>query len=444
MKQKALLILYFMLLPLYFYTQTMDNNDSLCKKLDFEINFSKFISSDIIWERINIPINFGLNSFFINENYTLYIGSNGLGDNGGVYQSNDYGITWNSTGLLNGQIHFIGQNNNHDLVVGRYSRIYVYEDNIWSEVYHSTTGGCNSYFGIDSLLFVGNGGVIKSDNDGSNWELVYDFPGSAEQANAFTATTPDSVFMGTTKFTGNGGGVYLSIDGGDNWNYLGLHEHFIADMSVDNSNQVYAGNNGHYETGQGGLYRYVYNTEIWDTLFYYPWVQTIVFNRENHIFIGYKLSNMTDIGGVMHSEDNGETWIVDTVGMGSTWVTDLQIDNNGFLYALTGYSSKKLYRTALPIGISEKPQHKNHFSHCYPNPANSYINITFKPLTQNTNELYLKIYSIVGNVLIEKKLSAPEIEKGIISLDISNLKTGCYVYRFSGYNFYSINKFTKQ
>ncbi len=442
MKQKVILILYFIMLPLLFYAQTMDNNNSMYKKLNKEINFSKTETSNIVWERIPVQEGFNLSSFLISDDGNLYIGNDYKSNLDGIFQSDDLGITWNSLGLANGQINFIRQNSNNDLVVGRFSKIYMYTDSVWTEMYQSTIGVGVSCYSIDSLLFAGGGGVIKSDDDGYNWNVVYEMSGG-EDVKAFTSTTPDSIFMGSTNWLGLGGGVYLSTDGGENWNHFGLSQHFVKSMATDNNNIVYAGNGGHWETGQGGLYRYNYETTVWDTLFYFPYIWSIVFNSENHIFTGF--STTTDYwGGVMHSEDNGETWILDTVGIGNTNVSELQIDNNGFLYALTGYTTKKLYRTALPVGVKKKHQHQNHVSHCYPNPANNYINITFEPVTQSTNELYFKIYSIVGNTLIEKKLSASEIEKGIISLDISNLKSACYLYSINGNNYYSNNKFTKQ
>ncbi len=257
-----------------------------------------------------------------NEN-NLLIGTEGTSNSGGVYQYYNNN-SWMPIGLNTSTINFIGQNNNSDLIAGVYNRIYKHnnQDSTW-HIKFTSSAFCYFYFGIDSLLFAGNSGIIRSEDDGENWNLVTDFPSSSTEVREFTATNPDSIFVGTTLYTGNGGGVYLSDDGGNTWNHFGLYDHFIMSMAVDNNNQVYAGNNGHYETGQGGLYRYNYGIEIWDTIFYFPYIESIIFNTGNHIFTGFNLSGADDLGGVMHSEDNGETWILDTTGMGNTWVSDI-------------------------------------------------------------------------------------------------------------------------
>ena len=146
----------------------------------------------------------------------------------------------------------------------------------------------------------------------------------------------------------------------------------------------------------------------------------------------------------MHSEDNGETWILDTTGIGNTMVNELQIANNGFLYALTGYTTKKLYRTTLPVNIKENPIHKSQALKCFPNPAENYITIDFKPVLKSANQLYLAIYNTIGQILIQNKLTKSEMENGNIVLDISNLRAGFYVSRITGYNYYAVDKFSKQ
>jgi len=440
MRQRNILLFFSMLIPILIYPQTMDNNDSVYKKLNKEINYSK--TSNIVWERIPVPEGFNLNSFLISDDDNLYIGNDYESNLDGIFQSDDFGITWNSLGLANGQIYFIRQNSNNNLVVGRYSKIYVYTDSVWTEMYQSTIGICVSCYSIDSLFFAGGGGVIKSDDDGYNWDVAYEMSGG-EDVKAFTSTTPDSIFMGSTNWLGLGGGVYLSTDGGENWNHFGLSQHFIKSMAADNNNMVYAGNGGHWETGQGGLYRYNYETAVWDTLLYYPYIWSIVFNSENHIFTGF--STTTDYwGGVMHSEDYGETWILDTVGIGNTNVSELQIDNNGFLYALTGYTTKKLYRTTLPVNIKEEPYYQNKISKCFPNPAEDNINITFNNLPNITKELHLTLYNIVGQIVAEEQISISDIKKGVVNLNIINLKNGCYVYSINGNNYQANNKFIKQ
>ena len=409
------------MLPLFFYAQTMDNNDLVYKKLYNEMNFSKSKRSDIVWERIHIPDGKELRSFEVTSSNELYIGCND-----GVYKY--LSGAWDFIGLENQSVVDFEQSENGDLFIAS-NDLYSWDGNsiqYLSDIY------TNPLKYISGKLFGFNGEVIRSLDNGITWEIVYDIS-SAEMVFAFTSTTPDSIFMGTTNWVGEGGGVYLSTDGGDNWEPFGLSQHFVKSMAVDNNNIVYAGNGGHWETGQGGLYRYNYETAVWDTLHYYPYIWSIVFNSENHIFTGF--STTTDYwGGVMHSEDNGETWILDTVGIGNTNVSELQIDNNGFLYALTGYTTKKLYRTALPVGINEKlpPDEYNSISDLvlFPNPTTGITNIEFHINT--ILDLSFTVYDQLGRKIKElpmihcfegnnsQRINLADLKNGVYYLSISN------------------------
>lgn len=282
------------------------------------------------------------------------------------------------------------------------------------------------------------GDLNKSTDSCYSWETVLDLLGD-ETIRGLTYTSYDSVFIGNKKYTGDGGGVYLSIDSGNTWNHFGLKDFFIGSMAVDNNNLVYAGNDGHYETGQGGLYRYNYGTEIWDTLFYFPYITSIIFNSGNHIYTGFRLSGADDWGGVTHSEDNGETWILDTIGMGNKMVHDIQIDNNGFLYAMAGYPYKKLYKTILPVSIINKFDNKINF---YPNPSSNTIKIIIGNVLSRQN-ITIKVFNIYGDCMINNETNYIEKDNNI-TLNVSNLEPGIYIISiYTNKNIY-INKFIKQ
>lgn len=411
-------------------------SDSLYIRLHESLNLSTSSTSDLVWDRIEIPEGKELRAFEVTQDNELYIGCY----NGGVYEYN-FG-EWELIGLNNYGAAEFEVNSDNNLLIASYD-LYIWDGVL---LQFMATGYKNPIKNIYEVLFGAAGSrVVRSTDNGQNWDTVFNVgSNSANYISDFVGTSPDSIFLGTTNWVGIDGGVYLSTDGGDNWSQFGLPQHFIACLAIDNYNHVYAGNYGHYITGQGGLYRYNYETNIWDTVHYFPYITSIVFNSEDYIYTGFVTSGMEDWGGVMHSEDNGETWILDTAGMGNTMVHELQFDNNGFLYALTGYPTKKLYRTTLPVNIHEEPQLINQALQCFPNPAEKSINIEFKANHQNAHQMFLAVSNSIGQILIDRKLTNTEMETGYIMLDITGLEAGFYIISITGKDSHAYCKFSKQ
>lgn len=379
--RKLISIFYLIAIITNGFTQTQYFKDSVYQKLHQEVNIVNRSSdrSDIVWEEILLPPGKDLQAYILSPNNDLYIGCN----NGGVYKYNPNNESWDLIGLESYYISEFEVNESGGLLIVA-NGIYLWEDNTLeylSDIY------CNPLVYTFGPFFGANYfNVVRSIDGCSTWEVVYELQGASEIMNSFSSTSTDSILMSTTKYTGNGGGIYLSDDGGDSWSHFGLSDHFTKCIEVDMNNQIYAGNGGHYYTGQGGLYKYNYGIGIWDSVFYFPYVKSIVFNSENYIFVGFYLSGMEDGGGVMHSEDEGETWILDTTGMGNTWVHDLQIAENGIMYALTGYPEKHLYRTMTPVSIKED------------------IEVT------NPNRKLIKLINLSGREITEPKNGVPYIE----------------------------------
>lgn len=72
----------------------------------------------------------------------------------------------------------------------------------------------------------------------------------------------------------------------------------------------------------------------------------------------------------------------------------------------------------------------------FPNPAKEIINIT-NPLKNNQNSV-LKIYTINGNEVLRKNIQGNETD--FISLDVSSLSAGVYIYKINNYS----NRFIKE
>ena len=194
---------------------------------------------------------------------------------------------------------------------------------------------------------VGSGGVWKTVNEGTTWEAIFE----NEDAYSIGCVTIDpnnsnTIWVGTGenisgRHVGYGAGVYLSLDGGKNWENMGLpNSEHIGMIRVDprDSNVVFVaaqgplwsggGDRGLYKsTDGGGTWRKVLgdghgNTELDDR---YTGVSEVHMDPRNpdvmYAVTWQRFRNVAvllDGGpatGIHKSEDGGETWRELTEGL---------------------------------------------------------------------------------------------------------------------------------
>jgi photosystem II stability/assembly factor-like uncharacterized protein len=119
---------------------------------------------------------------------------------------------------------------------------------------------------------VGSGGVWKTTNSGTTWQPIFDDEASYSiGCVVIDPSNPEIVWVGTGENVGGrhvafGDGVYRSIDGGANWQNMGLEDsEHISEIIVDptDSNTVYVasqgplwspgGDRGLFKTTDGGV-----------------------------------------------------------------------------------------------------------------------------------------------------------------------------------------------
>jgi photosystem II stability/assembly factor-like uncharacterized protein len=147
----------------------------------------------------------------------------------------------------------------------------------WRAIGPANMGGRIADFAVDEkntytiYAAVGTGGVLKSTNNGTTWQPVFDKePVASTGAVAVSQSNPKVVWVGTGEGNSRnssswGNGVYKSTDGGETWTNMGLPEsHDIPKIAIDPKNEdvVYVAALGHlwgtnrergiYKTADGG------------------------------------------------------------------------------------------------------------------------------------------------------------------------------------------------
>lgn len=118
---------------------------------------------------------------------------------------------------------------------------------------------------------VGSGGVWKTENSGTTWKPIFEKYGAySTGCITIRKENPNEIWLGTGenvggRHVGYGDGVYRSLDGGENWEKLGLEksEHIAKIILHPNNNKVVwvasqgplwskGGDRGVYKTSDGG------------------------------------------------------------------------------------------------------------------------------------------------------------------------------------------------
>lgn len=142
-------------------------------------------------------------------------------------------------------------------------------------------GGIDALDSNPNIIYIGTatGGLWKSEDGGFSWASVFDNQSvSSIGAVAINQANPDIVWVGTGEAAvrnscGVGRGVYLTIDGGRNWDLLGLEKtEKISKIILDpnNSDTAYVAALGTTwgENPQRGVYKTIDRGKSWNKILY--------------------------------------------------------------------------------------------------------------------------------------------------------------------------------
>ena len=253
------------------------------------------------------------------------------GAGGGMYKSEDSGLTWKSVrnDLPNDTAFAITtvQGASPLLLASLdHSGIYASSDGgaHWTSLGNPfTSGGQNlkafavsgdrkTVYGLVEYL-----GVVRSDNAGQSWTPINeglpknDFQVLVQSLAVDPADT-QIIYAGTGGFVGGGAGVYKSTDGGESWSAAnkGMLDYYITALAVDpaNSQVVYAGGGSGdlFKSSDGGLSW----TNINDRLKLSPQnapreIMSIQIDPETGL-----LALVASNAGLLYSSDGGNKWRV--------------------------------------------------------------------------------------------------------------------------------------
>jgi photosystem II stability/assembly factor-like uncharacterized protein len=231
---------------------------------------------------------------------------------GGVYQSGDYGNTWQA-------VNFVGYDRNKEITISN--------ENTKRLMFHPEDK--NIVF-----LLTENGGVYRSDNAGAQWSLINETIGAV---NNFTIDKKEPNIF----YASQGGNILKSTDEGINWETIYIEsraDQIVSSLLVDffdNQKIFSATNTGSINfSDDGGL--------TWKVI---SVIGTDIRQLISHPTDSRIMFAVTRSAGIYKSNDSAATWEVITDGFrsispGALSINDVAINPNNpaEIYVATDYT----------------------------------------------------------------------------------------------------------
>lgn len=407
----------------------------------FSIIIQSITYSQDFWQSLDSPENLKIFDLDVNSEGSIFLAcpfpTNELT---GIYKSEDNGFTWSyhTNGMDTASTphtRSIAIDNSDILIVGGTNRIYRSSDsgNYWEKVYQVTSSAYNfnvAEFGFDSIFLVGgqyDNGIIRSADNGLTWQVVLDFnaiePDCSESITDFKFGPDGKIYACSEAYYGCSGSVYVSDDTGLSWSVF-----YNDGISLFNS--IEFDHVGRLFVGGSGFHVYDFQLEEWE---YYPYniiAIDILVLPWNKIFVASPYNG--GVGGVIYSEDNGNTFDVLNSGMSTGDARSFAVDKDGRIL-VAGETYNSLYRSVDTIvtGLNTNFNVFDHFT-VHPNPSNGAITIE-----SNINETAnVKIVDFNGKVVGTFVIEA----NGQIELNSKEIKKGLYFVSIKSDSFFQIKK----
>jgi photosystem II stability/assembly factor-like uncharacterized protein len=374
--------------------------------------FSNICASQDYWELVNSPDSVSIFDIAVDSEGSIYLACPfSTGNLTGIYRSDDNCETWHRkvTGMYttwNPITRSVAIDDNGVIISGANSIIYRSQNHgdTWQEVYNAVPQAYTfniAVFGYDSIFLVGGGndkGIIRSGDNGLTWQPVLDyedFDPIYEEVTTGICFGPDGdIYACSRTFVGGYGSVYISKDLGLTWSVFFNNESSqFRSIGFDQNGKLLVGT-------FGGLYRFDFQLENWEFHAYNMVPVEMLMIGDSSIYLACD-EESGGVGGVVFSNDIGETYEILNSGMEYPDANNFAIDGVGrILVSGTGHRLFRSYDTLI-TGLENINDVINGepFS-CYPNPykISTSINANIdKPSS-------LIIYSSVGNIVTASSL----------------------------------------
>ena len=383
----------------------LKNRNNYCLKLFFKFiflvlfYFLNFIIINAQW----IPCNNGLSKgpifCFISESKNIYAGIDG-----GVFLTSDYGDHWiaKNNGFISGffPIHITSL-----AISGNNIYAGTWDDGLYistnkGDYWEHKSNGLPYIFSGDTLfleiikaiiiynnnIFIGTtNGIYISTNKGDNWDSKN---AGIPQLDTFNMPVYSMAIKENSIYIGTDSGIYLTTNNGENWNEknIGIGNWPVYSLII-NENDIFAG------TEYGGIFLSIDNGDSWKYIGKKDTIIATLLVKDNYILAG---------GGFYVSSNNGKDWTNYLNGIGV-----LSITINGE-YVFVGTASYGVLRAKLSdLGLTDvKEQEQTNEIKIIPNPASDEFRLKFN--TPSGTTVQLSVFDLLGNCILSQALQSTE------------------------------------
>ncbi len=290
----------------------------------------------------------------------------------------------------------------------------------WDSIFYNSQGGIISLYTIgDSCIFFGTwGGLYRTVDSANTWTKPIDTL-NIEVFKAINSTSDNILFAGSKSYDFPGYGLYKSDDLGLTWYPSNLDYHFVQTIVINSNDEIFVGTEGHYYNATGLILKSSDKGDTWEIIRESSLIASMDINSYDELTYGRSYYNG---GGVYYSND-GSDWENVTTNLDYPYIWQVKFSPNNRLFAITIHEYK-LYHTTDIVELENDFNTQNTSIEILPNPADNWITIKY---LRNDKINKVTIYNTEGQVVynnfeLNERIDITEFVSGIYVVEIETLK----------------------